>query len=248
MRLRTFSWGQVEAMGADWQNLRLSSREIEQWSGLEVGDSWVGGLLLGVYRFSNLRHGWDWAGWLLFEVVTAGLIFVFSLPLGLGMQRWVPSNRAMLATMGVATFGGMVALYSYRMRKGRSLQTLFHLLDEIDRYHEVLAAIAVVDQLAVAQGKAPPAEHCETLQLTRDCLVTGLKTERVLREQNNWIAQDGAAHLEQSLVLLKTLDLQTQADEYAGILQQSLSIAERVQQELYGTGKVINSPPIKGYE
>jgi hypothetical protein len=242
MRLRTFSRVQAEAMGADWQNLRLSSREIEQWSGLEVGDRWVGGLLLGVYRFSKLQHPLDWVGWLLFEGATAALLFVFTLPIGLGMQRFVPSTRVMLASMGVATVGGMVALYGYRGRKGRSLQTLLHLLDEIDRYHEVLGAISVVDQLAVAQGKVSPTEHHETLQLTRDCLVTGLKTERILREQNSRMGQDGAAHLEQSLVLLKTLDLQTQADEYAGILQQSVAIAERVQQELYGTGKVITPP------
>ncbi len=226
-------------MNAALQNLRLSTREIEQWSGLEVGDSsaprvrWVGGLLLGIYRFSKLQQTLDWVGWLLFELVTAALIFVFTLPIGLGMARIVPSNRVMLVSMGVSTLTGMGALYGYRVRKGRSLQTLLHLLDEIDRYHEVLGAIAVIDQLAVAQGAVPQAERYETLQLTRDCLVTGLKTERILREQRSGLAQDGAAHLEQSLTLLKTLDLQAQADEYSEILQQSVGIAERVRQELY---------------
>jgi hypothetical protein len=160
----------------------------------------------------------------------------------------IPSNRVMLVSMGVSTLGGMIALHGYRRRKGRSLQTLVHLLDEIDRFHEVLEAIAVVDQLAVAQGKAAPAEHLETLQLTRDCLITGLKTERILREKRNWMMQDGAIHLEQSLALLKTLDLQTQADEYAEILQQSVAIAERVQHELYGSAKAMDPLSMKGYE
>jgi hypothetical protein len=233
-------------MSADWQNLRLSPREIERWSGLEVGDRWVGGILLGIYRFSKLQHPLDWVGWMLFEVATAALLFVFTLPIGLGIVRVIPSDQVMLTSMGASTLGGMVVLYGYRGRKGRSFQTLLHLLDEIDRYHEVLEAIAVVNQLAVAQGKAPPTEHHEaavTLQLTRDCLITGLKTERILREQNNWMVQDRATHLEQSLALLKTLELQTQADEYAGILQQSVAIAERVQQELYGTGEVGNPLP-----
>jgi hypothetical protein len=228
-------------MSADWQNLRLSPREIEQWSGLEVGDRWVGGILLGVYRFSKLQHPLAWVGWVLFELATGALLFVFTLPIGLGIARMIPSTRVMLISMAVTTLGGMVVLHGYRWRKGRSLQTLLHLLDEIDRYHEVLAAIAVADQLAVAQGKTLTTAHHETLQLTRDCLITGLKTERILRAQPNWIAQDGAIHLEQSLTLLKTLDLQTQADEYAEILQQSVDIAQRVQQELYGgTGKVGN--------
>jgi hypothetical protein len=165
---------------------------------------------------------------------------VFTLPIGLGLLRIIPSTRLMLIGMGVSTLGGMVVLYGYRRRKGRSLQTLVHLLDEIDRFHEVLEAIAVVDQLATAQGKAAPAQHLETLQLTRDCLITGLKTERILREKRNWMMQDGAIHLEQSLALLKTLDLQMQADEYAEILEQSVAIAERVQHELYGNPKAIN--------
>ncbi len=235
-------------MSADWQNLRLSPREIEQWSGLEVGDLWVGGVLLGIYRFAKLQHPLDWVGWVLFELATAALLFVFTLPIGLGIARMIPSNRVMLMGMGVSTLGGMVALYGYRWGKGRSLQTLLHLLEEIDRFHEVLGAIAVVDRLAVAQGKAAPTAHHETLQLTRDCLITGLKTERILREQRNWMVQDGSTHLEQSLALLKTLDLQMQADEYAEILQQSVAIAERVQQELYGTGKVGNPVSMKRYE
>jgi hypothetical protein len=227
-------------MGADWQNLRLSPREIEQWSGLEVGDRTVGGILLGICRFSRLQHPLDWVGWVLFELATVALLFVFTLPIGLGLLRIIPSTRLMLIGMGVSTLGGMVVLYGYRRRKGRSLQTLVHLLDEIDRFHEVLEAIAVVDQLATAQGKAAPAQHLETLQLTRDCLITGLKTERILREKRNWMMQDGAIHLEQSLALLKTLDLQMQADEYAEILEQSVAIAERVQHELYGNPKAIN--------
>jgi hypothetical protein len=228
-------------MGSDLQDLRLSAREIEQWSGLEVSDRWVGGLLLGIYRFSKLQHPLDWLGWLLFEGVTAALIFIFTLPIGFGIVRIIPSNRVMLVSMGISTLLGMAALHGYRVRKGRSLQTLLHLLDEIDHYHEVLEAIAVIDQLAAAQGTVPHTERYETLQLTRDCLITGLKTERILREQRGWLAQDGAAHLEQSLTLLKTLDLQTQADEYSEILQQSFAIAERVQQELYGNGSINNS-------
>jgi hypothetical protein len=220
-------------MGADLQDLRLSAREIEQWSGLEVSDRWIGGVL-GVYRFSKLQHPLDWLGWLLFELITAALIFVFTIPIGLVMLRVVPSYRVMLMTMGVSTVVGVVALQRWRIGKGRSLQTLLHLLNEIDRYHEVLGAVAVVEQLAAARGATPCANPLETLQLTRDCLITGLKTERILREKNGLLIQDKVAHLEQSLALLQTLDLQAQANEYSAILQQTLSIAERVQQELHG--------------
>lgn len=231
-------------MSADLQDLRLSAREIEQWSGLEVSDRWIGGML-GVYRFSKLQHPLDWGGWLLFELITLALLFVFTLPIGLGILRTVPSYRVMGMTMGAATLVGAVALQGWRRRQGRSLQTLLHLLDEIDRYHEVLGTVVVVEQLAVARGAVPSTEPLETLQLTRDCLITGLKTERILRERNGFLAPEKVAHLEQSLALLQTLDLQAQASEYSAVLQQTLSIAERVQQELHAAYSTKNHPSFK---
>ncbi|NJM74639.1 MAG: hypothetical protein HC852_01395 [Acaryochloridaceae cyanobacterium RU_4_10] len=222
------------------RSYHLSVREIEQISGLEVSDRWVGGMLGGVYRFSQLQYPMEWFGWLLFEGLTAAMLFVFTLPVGLGVARVLPTlgeTRVMLVSMGVSTLVGMVVWHSYRIRKGRSLQTFMHLLDEIDRYHKVLQAVVVLDRLATVRGpilESP--ERFETLQITRDCLVTGLKTERIMREQGSFFAQlqDGFAHLDQSLALLKASEMQAQADEYAMILQQSLLIGKRVQEELYG--------------
>jgi hypothetical protein len=226
-------------MALDLQGLHLSAREVEQISGLEMSDRWVGGMLGGVYRFSRIQHPMEWVGWLLLEGLAGVMLFSFTLPIGLGMARLLPAwgeTRVMLVSMGVSTLVGIVVWHSYRIRKGRSLQTFMHLLDEIDRYHKVLQAVVVLDRLATVRGpilESP--ERFETLQITRDCLVTGLKTERIMREQGSFFAQlqDGFAHLDQSLALLKASEMQAQADEYAMILQQSLLIGERVQQELY---------------
>jgi dsDNA-binding SOS-regulon protein len=226
-------------VAVDLQGLHLSAREIEQLSGLEVSDRWVGGMLGGVYRFSRLQHPMKWVGWLLFEGLAGVMLFSFTLPIGLGMARLLPTlgeTRVMMVSMGVSTLVGMMVWHSYRFRKGRSLQTFMHLLDEIDQYHKVLQAVAVLDQLATVRGPALQSpERLEALQITRDCLATGLRTERIMREQGVFFAQlqDGFAHLDQSLALLKASEMQAQADEYATILQQSLLIGERVQQELY---------------
>lgn len=226
-------------MAVDLQGLHLSAREIEQLSGLEVSDRWVGGMLGGVYRFSRLQSSMEWVGWLFFEGLAGVMLFSFTLPIGLGMARLLPAlgeTRVMLVSMGVSTVLGMAVWHSYRFRKGRSLQTFMHLLDEIDRYHKVLQAVAVLDQLATVRGPVLQSpERLEALQITRDCLATGLRTERIMRERGEFFTQlqDGFAHLDQSLALLKASEMQTQADEYATILQQSLLIGERVQQELY---------------
>jgi hypothetical protein len=198
----------------------------------------VGGMFGGVYRFSQLKHPIHWLGWIWFEGLAGLMVFVFTLPIGLGMVRLLPrlgTTHVMLMSMGVATLVGLVLWHGYRVWKGRSLQTFMHLLDEIDQYHQVLQAVAVLDQLATVRNPSLQSpEWFETLQVTRDCLVTGLRIERIMREQGVFFArlQDGVTHLEQSLALLKTSEMQAQADEYTIILRQSLAIGERVQQEL----------------
>jgi hypothetical protein len=153
----------------DLQNLRLGSREIESLSGLEVSDRWIGGILGGVYRFSQLHHLVDWLGWLLFEGIVAVLLFVFTLPIGLALSHLGSSEAQgtliMLSSMGASTFLGMLLWNGYMVRQGRSLRSFMHLLDEIERYHDVLDAVAILEQLQSVQDRPPqPASRLETLQ------------------------------------------------------------------------------------
>ncbi len=221
----------------DLRDLRLGSREIESLSGIEVSDRWIGGIIGGVYRFSQLRHLMDWLGWLLFEGIAAALLFVFTLPIGLALSRLGGSEAQgtviMLSSMGVSTCIGMLLWNGYMVRQGRLLQSFMHLLDEIDRYHDVLDAVAILEQLQSVQDR-PPASRLETLQLTRDCLVAGLKTERILRGQLGRRSQTeaGLSQLECNLTTLQALALQERADEYSALLAQALQIGQSVREEL----------------
>jgi hypothetical protein len=223
----------------DLQNLRLGSREIESLSGLEVSERWIGGIVGGVYRFSQLRHLLDWLGWLLFEGIAAVLMFVFTLPIGLALSHLGGSEAQgtviMLSSMGVSTFVGMLLWNGYMVRQTRSLQSFMHLLDEIERYHDVLDAVEILEQLQSVQDRQPqPASRLETLQLTRDCLVAGLKTERILRGQLGRRSQTevGISQLEHNLTTLQALALQEKADEYSALLAQALQIGQSVREEL----------------
>jgi hypothetical protein len=225
--------------GSDLQDLRLGSREIESLSGLEVSDRWVGGIIGGVYRFSKLRHPIAWLGWLLFEGIAAALLFVFTLPIGLILSRLGVSEAQgtviMLSSMGASTFIGMLLWHCYMVRQGRSLQSFMYLLDEIERYHNVLDAVAILEQLQSVQDRPQQsASRLETLQLTRDCLVAGLKTERILRGQLGRRSQTeaGLSQLEHNLITLQALALQEQADEYSALLAQALQIGQAVREEL----------------
>jgi hypothetical protein len=231
----------------DLQDLRLGSREIEALSGLEVSDRSIGGAIGGVYRFSQLRHLGDWIGWLLLEGVAMALLFVLTLPIGLAILRWSSgSTTAMLTGMGGATLIAALGRTAYRIRRSRTLQTFIHLLDEIDRYREVLEAVVVLEQLQSirASNPLPPSDRFDTLQITRDCLVAGLKTERILREFGRRSQTEaGLAQLEHSLYTLEALSLQDQADDYSTLLSQALQIAQAVRTELV---KSYGSEPPQG--
>jgi hypothetical protein len=231
----------------DLQDLRIGSREIETLSGLEVSDRWIGGAIGGVYRFSQLRHLGDWIGWLLLEGVAMALLFVLTLPIGLAILRWSSgSTTAMLTGMGGATLIAALGRTAYRVRRSRTLQTFMHLLDEIDRYREVLEAVVVLEQLQSirARDPLPPSDRFDTLQITRDCLVAGLKTERIFRGFGRRSQTEaGLAQLEHSLYTLEALSLQDQADDYSTLLSQALQIGQAVRTELV---KSYGSEPPQG--
>jgi hypothetical protein len=227
-------------MDLNLPDLRISTREIEQLSGLEVTDRWVGSLLGGTYRFSRLQSPPAWAGWLLFEVMVITLLFIFTLPIGLAVARFSPasSSSLIIASMGVATIMGTLCWYGYRWRNARLLQTFLHLVDEIDRYHAVLNAVEVLTNLqdlrVQPQHQGDAAHLQETLALTRDGLVIGLRTERIFRERLGGKAQlhNSLTQLEDYLSAMQTLELEAQADEYVAVLHQTLQIGHAVRAEL----------------
>lgn len=224
----------------DLDRLRISPRELEQLSGVEVSDRFLGGLIGGVYRFSKLKLPSDWLSFFFFEGVFTALLSMVSLPLGIWLAKsFTISNPTRInqliglmvggtAVMGLGVWNGWM-LYRWRSLKG-----LMHLLDEVDRFHGVLAAVQLLHQLQPAQIPQSSQEIEEHLQATRDCLVAGLKTERILREQGRLLSrlEDGLLQLEHYLTTLQTLELQEQANDYANVLHQTLAIGQSVRAEL----------------
>jgi len=122
---------------------------------------------------------------------------------------------------------------------GRSLwrrftcpQALSILLDEVDQYHRVVNAIDIHDQLATSGNSINDREQViAALQLIREDLVRALKTERILRD-NKKILVNNQDLFVNNLASLQTLQVSTQAGEYAQMLNQSLQIALDVQAQI----------------
>lgn len=235
-------------MNADLQELRITPKELETLTGLEINELFIGGLLGGVYRPSLFKQPDRWLSFCFTEVAVLGLMAIFSLPLGLVAIRHTPaaidntaSSLPFVWVTLTLTVLGMAAWHLYMVLRFRQLRSLAHLLDEVDRYHETLVAVDLLDQLdqarTIGQSSTPSlnwAEVLEVLRMTRESLVCGLMTEKTLRTNRSLLARrtELLTTIEGNLAVLRSLEVQHQASEQGRLIQEALEISLSVQREL----------------
>jgi hypothetical protein len=262
-------------MKSDLEDLKITERELERLTGCDVSSLFIGGVFGGVYRLSALQNLKGLITFCLTQVIVFLLVLVFSLPIGLSTLRNV--------TTGVNQISGMVQFLSltggiaiavmllwnlYMWLRGKRFRRLMSLLDEVDRYHQVLGAIAVLDHLEAVENNRPASNlpsqaqedltatalddsatpdrpilqnrpaALEALRVTRDSLVAGLMTEKILRENHGLLLrrQELIASIETNLATLKTLEVRYQANEYGQILNEALQIGITVHREVHRLG------------
>ncbi|MBD2102152.1 hypothetical protein H6F94_14910 [Leptolyngbya sp. FACHB-261] len=102
------------------------------------------------------------------------------------------------------------------------------LLDEVGRYNKIIADIDVIDQLEEAGNHVRLDDRqkvIEALRITKKDLTRALKTERILR--NNQDFNPGSFSVD--IVALRALQISEQASEYARLLNETVQIAVEVQ-------------------
>ncbi|MBD2437556.1 hypothetical protein [Nostoc sp. FACHB-110] len=109
------------------------------------------------------------------------------------------------------------------------------LLEDVDRYNSIIKAIDINDQIEEA-GNPDVAIHqrervLSALKLTRDDLVRALKTERILRENQNFIVSN-AELFANNLATLTAMQVTEKATEHGKLLNEALQIALDVQYEM----------------
>ncbi len=242
-------------MQPDLADLKITERELERLTGCDVGSIFIGGVFGGVYRSSALRDPKRLLAFCLTEIVVFLLALVFSLPIGLSTLRNTTESVNQASSMGAfllvtVSIAGlvMIAWNLYMAVKGKRFRSLMPLLDEIDRYHDVLDAIALLEQLESVAMTSPGTANpgivnfgieervavLEALRITRDSLVAGLVTEKILRDHRGLLARrhELLATIETNLATLQTLEVTHQADEYGHFLNQALQIGISVHQEV----------------
>lgn len=130
----------------------------------------------------------------------------------------------------------VAALHQYYwIQKTKQLTILQHLIIETERFNALVQAIEINDQLEDAGNRDLQLQERDTLiqglQLTRDDLIRAFKTERILRENHQFMA-DHAELFSGDIASITTLQLNEKATEQSRILREALRIALDVQTEM----------------
>ncbi|HEY9597012.1 MAG TPA: hypothetical protein V6D33_05030 [Cyanophyceae cyanobacterium] len=109
------------------------------------------------------------------------------------------------------------------------------LVKEVDRYSAVIKAVDINDQLEEAgnlgMGLSDREKVIEALRTMKTDLVRALKTERILRENKQFIAKHPQLFTT-NLTVLTALQVSDRASEYGRLLDQALQVAVGVQEEM----------------
>lgn len=213
------------------EDLRISDLEIERLSGLEISDHFLNGFLWGTYRLP-LRSPTRLLVVATTEPLVLGLLLIFATPFGLAFSRGSTSDYAVLVWMGVIALCLWIIRQLRMGFRAKYLRSLMRLLDEVDHYHQVLQAVELFGQLGgVGQ---PQSTILEALNKTRESLIAGLMTEKILRQNREVLSRRQALldNIDQNLMTLQSLELQHQAQNYSDILNQAVDINIQVQEEV----------------
>ncbi|BAY73877.1 hypothetical protein NIES25_02850 [Nostoc linckia NIES-25] len=138
--------------------------------------------------------------------------------------------------------GGLTQSILYLIWKGRTKlvkknmnNSLRILLSEVNRYNAIIKAIDINDQIEEAGNPEVVIKQrdsvIEALKLTKTDLVRALKTERILRENKNFILSNTELFAN-NLATLTAMQVHEQATEHGRLLNEALQIALDVQHEM----------------
>ncbi|MUH01387.1 hypothetical protein F7734_57625 [Scytonema sp. UIC 10036] len=213
-------------MQPDLMGLEITKGELRRLIGLDPDD---------VFRPSIMQNREKRLGFLVNEMIVAlaltpivvGGIYAFIiLP--------IFGSSILLGILLLILVPVTVAIARWVWRRISCPKTLTTLLDEVDKYHSVIKAIDIHDQLTTSGNESnfnDREKAIAALQLIREDLVRALKTERILRDNKKLLANNQELFVN-NLTNLQTLQLSAQASEYAQFLNQSLQIALDVQAEV----------------
>lgn len=219
-------------------NLRISQQELDKLTDLDISEVTMG----WAYR-QTAFHPQRRLAWLSEQLLTLGVALVFCVPITVMISRAISGDDIQAVVLWLPVGGlGAIALSGawamYRWREGKRLITLSHLLDEIDRFNEMVSAVEILEELGATQNSRLNLENrqdvLEALHLTRESLVCGLMTERVMRKHQRFMSRRSEmfSSIERNLATLQLLQVSDEASDYGRLLNEAIQIGTSVHREL----------------
>ncbi len=234
-----------KAVRNDLHGLDISHKELRKLTNLPVKDELIiisSPLKKMAQRIIDKLKGSEGAT----VVFISCSIFVFSYLLFDIIIRlfatWITIPSWLLLII-LSLWGGGVAqivLYLLWWKKMKILNqnmtnSLEILLNDVDRYNSVIKAIDINDQIEAAGNPGVVIQEREkviaALELTRTDLIRALKTERILRENKNFILRNTELFAN-NLATLTAMQVTEEATEHGRLLNEALQIALDVQLEM----------------
>ena len=219
-------------------NLRITDRELDQITGLDISNTTMG----WAYR-QTAFNAQNKSAFFTEQLLNLCVAAIFCLPITLMLARTISGNNTEAVwrwlPVGLISAVALTTTWTfYRWRQGKQLTTLSHLLDDIDRFNQTVDAIELLEELGAAKNNPPSLENrqevAEALHLTRESLIYGLTTEKIMRNHHQFIArkQEMFASIERNLATLQLLQVTGEADEYSRLLNEAVQIGTSVHKEL----------------
>lgn len=214
-------------MKLDLEGLEISAGELRRLAGIDP---------IEVFRPHLLKNYRSRLNFFMQELIVSlaltpilvGFLYLFVLRPLLGSS--LLAAIVALVFMPIAIIAGR---WIWRLRT--TPKTLVALLDDVDRYHATLKAIEIGDRLEAAGGSSATSGDRQALisalQLTRNDLVRALQTERILRENKEFIATNPDVFAN-NLTALQSLQVNQKASEYGQFLNEALQIGISIQDEM----------------
>lgn len=232
-------------MRDDLKGLAITQKELQKLTNLPINDELIiilNPLKLLVKQFIQKVKGPEGA-----TAIFIGLAAILSCYIAFDLAikifaNWVKLPSWLLFIKICLIGGGATQFLLYLTWKKRvafvkenlthSLNTLLH---EVDRFNAVVKAIDINDKIEAAGNSEVTIKErrrvLEALAYTRADLVRALKTERILRENKQFIVNNPEL-LANNLATLTQMQVTEQASEHGRLLNEALEIALDVQQEM----------------
>lgn len=203
----------------DLQGLEITKGELKHLSGIGVN---------AVIRPFKMRK-------VVQEVFTSIVILGLLIISCLMLILCFPSYRVTLIIIHLFFALGLVLEDFKKIIITQKNKHFVSLIDDVERYNSVIKSIDINDQIEAAGNpgvKLKDRERViEALQLTREDIVRALKTEKIIRENQEFINLNPELFAN-NLKALTALQVDEQASEYGRILNEALQIGMSIQHEM----------------